>query len=61
MMVISLAQKGENLMTLMKCEFKNYTAGLAQSEKHVTLDPRVMSSSPLLGVEITLINESIKI
>ena len=31
-------------------------AWLAQSVKHATLDPRVVSSSPMLGVDITYIH-----
>lgn len=31
-------------------------AQLAQSDEHTTLDPRVMSSSHTLGVQITSIN-----
>ena len=31
-------------------------ARMAQSEEHVTLHLRVMSSNPMLGIEITYVN-----
>ena len=32
----------------------HWGAWLAQSEEHVTLDLRIMSSSPMLGIEVIL-------
>ena len=47
------------LNSIKKKKKKIYSWGtwLAQSEEHVALDLRVMSSCPTVGVEITYVNK----